>query len=251
MVDFINEVEEELRKDEYNRLLKKFGPLLIAIVAAIIAGTAYLEWRKSADDKAARATSYAYVQASKLASDGNTEGAIANFLAISEDAPSGYAGLSLMRAAALELRAGERAQAVALFDRAAQVFEKPRHIQLAQIKAAYILTSDGHYDDVRSRLGMLAQADQPYEYLSRELLGFAAMQSGDMSAAREQFSYLDTIPGVTDSVAARAGQYLSLMSVDAAAAAPVPADPIDTDADAGPAAIDPAAQTPEDQTDDN
>ncbi len=240
MVDFINEVEEELRKDEYNRLLKKFGPLLIAIVIAIIGGTAFLEWRKASDDKAARATSYSYVQASKMASDGKTEEAIANFLALSETAPNGYAGLSLMRAAALKLRAGERREAVSLFDRAAQKFEKPRHIQLAQIKAAYILTADGSYDDVRSRLATLAQPNQPYEYLARELLGFAAMQSGDMAAAREQFGYLDTIPGVTETIAARAKQYLSLMSVDAASQAPTPEDTTALEAVSAPDA-DPAA----------
>ncbi len=220
MVDFINEVEEELRKDEYNRLLKKFGPLLVGIVISIVAATAYFEWRKVTQDKAARATSYAYVEAGRLASDGESDEAVRRFLAISQKAPSGYAGLSLMRAAAIELKAGKRAEAVSLFDRAAQRFEKPRHIQLAQIKAAYILTSDGRYDDVRSRLGSLAQADQPYEYLARELLGFAAMQSGDTSAAREQFSYLDTIPGVTETIAARASQYLSLMAVDDAGRAP-------------------------------
>lgn len=234
MVDFINEVEEELRKDEYNRLLKKFGPLLIGIVVLIIGGTAFMEWQKSAEDKTARATSYAYVQASKLASDGNNEQAIKDFLAISEKAPSGYAGLSLMRAAAISLREGERAQAVSYFDRAAQRFDMPRHKQLAQIKAAYILAGDGRYDDVRSRLGTLAKGDQPYEYLARELLGFAAMQTGDMSAAREQFSYLSSIPGVTDTIAARASQYLSLMAVDEASSATVPTDttaplPADTD----------------------
>ena len=228
MVDFINEVEEELRKDEYNRLLKKFGPLLVGVVALIIGGTAYLEWNKAADDKAARATSYAYVQASKLSSDGNNAQAIKDFVAISEKAPSGYAGLSLMRAAAISMRDGDRAQAVNFFDRAAQVFEKPRHKQLAQIKAAYILAGEGRYDDVRSRLGTLAQADQPYEYLARELLGFAAMQSGDMSGAREQFSYLSTIPGVTETIATRASQYLSLMAVDDAANAPVPTDTTET-----------------------
>ncbi len=229
MVDFINEVEEELRKDEYNRLLKKFGPLLIGIVALIIGGTAFMEWQKSSEDKAARATSYAYVQAGKLASDGKNDEAIRDFLAISEKAPSGYAGLSLMRAAAISLREGERAQAVSFFDRAAQTFELPRHKQLAQIKAAYILAGDGRYDDVRSRLGTLAQPDQPYEYLARELLGFAAMQTGDMSAAREQFSYLSTIPGVTETIAARAAQYLSLMAVDAqdAALAIAPTDETD------------------------
>ena len=243
MVDFINEVEEELRKDEYNRLLKKFGPLLVAIVALIIGGTAYMEWQKSSEDKAARATSYAYVQAGKLASDGNNDQAIKEFLAISEKAPSGYAGLSLMRAAAISMREGERAEAVSFFDRAAQTFEKPRHKQLAQIKAAYILAGDGRYDDVRSRLGTLAQADQPYEFLARELLGFAAMQNGDMSAAREQFSYLSTIPGVTDTIASRAAQYLSLMEVDAAANAPAPVDTTD----AAPTETAATEETPDDE----
>jgi len=243
VVDFINEVEEELRKDEYNRLLKKFGPLLVAIVALIIGGTAYMEWQKSSEDKAARATSYAYVQAGKLASDGNNDQAIKEFLAISEKAPSGYAGLSLMRAAAISMREGERAEAVSFFDRAAQTFEKPRHKQLAQIKAAYILAGDGRYDDVRSRLGTLAQADQPYEFLARELLGFAAMQNGDMSAAREQFSYLSTIPGVTDTIASRAAQYLSLMEVDAAANAPAPVDTTD----AAPTETAATEETPDDE----
>jgi len=117
---------------------------------------------------------------------------------------------------------------MSFFDRAAQTFEKPRHKQLAQIKAAYILAGDGRYDDVRSRVGALAQPDQPYEYLARELLGFAAMQSGDMTTARKEFSYLDTIPGVTETIAARASQYLSLMAVDAAANAPVPSDETET-----------------------
>ncbi|WP_371397086.1 tetratricopeptide repeat protein [Fretibacter rubidus] len=224
MVDFINEVEEELRKDEYNRLLKKFGPLIVAVIVAIIAATGYMEWQKSSADRMARAVSVAYVQAGEKANAGNTQGAIVDFIAISEKSPAGYAGLSLMRAAALELEAGNRDRAVSLFDQAASVFEKPRHKQLAQLKAGYILAGDGRYDDVRSRMAPLAAQDQPYEDLARELLGFAAMRSGDMGAAREQFSYLDSIPGVLDTVQARASQYLSLMKTDDAAKAPAPTD---------------------------
>ena len=224
MVDFINEVEEELRKDEYNRLLKKFGPLIVAVIIAIIAATGYMEWRKSSADRMARAVSVAYVQAGEKASDGNAQGAIADFIAISKQAPSGYAGLSLMRAAALEIEAGNRDRAVGLFDEAAGVFEKPRHKQLAQLKAGYFLAGDGRYDDVRARMAPLAAQDQPYEDLARELLGFAAMRAGDMSAAREQFSYLDSIPGVLDTVKMRASQYLSLMKTDDAAKAPAPTD---------------------------
>lgn len=228
MVDFINEVEEELRKDEYNRLLKRYGPFLIGLIVAVVAATGYMEYRKSSADKAARAVSFAYVQAGEKVVD-NPQGAVTDFIAISKKAPSGYAGLSLMRAAAIELDQGNRERAVELFDQAAATFEMPRHAQLAQLKAGYVLAGDGRYADVANRMGPLAAKDQPYEYLARELLGFAAMQDGNLSGAREQFSYLDNIPGVSPSVKARAAQYLSLMKVDSAAKALAPADETVTD----------------------
>jgi len=215
VVDFINEVEEELRKDEYNVLLRRYGPYLLGVIIAIIMATGFVEWRKSADDKAARSTSAAFVEATNLAAEGNIEGATRQFLAIAEKAPEGYAGLSILRAAGLELEAGNSSKAVKLFDRAAGIFTTPRHKQLAQIKAAFILANERQFDDVRSRVELLAQKDQPYEFLARELLGFAAMQSGDLGAARQEFSYLSSVPGVPESIQQRAEQSLSLMQVEA------------------------------------
>ena len=77
MVDFINEVEEELRKDEYNRLLRRYGPYILAVIVAIVAGTGFLEYQKHAKDKAARATSASYVAASDAAAAGNVDPAAA------------------------------------------------------------------------------------------------------------------------------------------------------------------------------
>lgn len=211
MVDFINEVEEELRKDEYNRLLKRYGPYLLAIIIAIVAGTGFLEYRKFAKDKAARATSASYVAASNKVNEGQADTAIKEFLDIADKAPAGYSGLSLVRAATIKLEAGERAEAVRLLDQAAATFETQRHIQLAQIKAAYILAGEGAYNDVLSRAGSLSVKDAPYEYLARELVGFAALQSGDRVKAREQYGYLESIPGVPPTIKARAKQVLSLM----------------------------------------
>jgi len=219
VADFINEVEEELRKDEYNKLLKKWGPFLLGIIAAIIAVAGYFEWQKSTADKAARATSAAYVEANNFASEGEVDKAYGQFLEVADKAPGGYAGLSLVRAASLKLEEGDRAEAVRLFDQAAQKFETVRHVQLAQLKAAYVLASEGRYDDVSARLGPLAEKDQPYEYLARELLGFTAMQNGDEPGARQQFSYLATIPGVPPTIQERAEEIMSLIKVDSATAA--------------------------------
>lgn len=211
MVDFINEVEEELRKDDYNALLRRYGPYIAGVIVLIIAGTGFLEWRKSADDRLARATAASFTQAMNAAEQGNLVLASEKFIELSSVAPAGYAGLSLMQAAGIKLETGDRTEAVRLFDLAAQRFPQARHAQLAQLKAAYILAGDGAYEDVTSRLGNLISKDQPYEFLARELMGFAAQQSGDLAGAREQFSYLDTIPGVPAPVKERANQALTLM----------------------------------------
>lgn len=229
MVDFINEVEEELRKDEYNKLLRRWGPYLLGVIVAIVAVTGYLEWQKFSNDRAARSVSAAFVDASNLEADGNLSEASRQFLAIAEKAPEGYAGLSYMRAAAIKLESGERLEAVRLFDKSADVFERPRHKQLAQIKAAYILANDGQYADVASRVASLAEKDQPYEFLARELLGFAALKTDDMPKARQEFSYLATIPGVPAPIQERAAQSMSLMKVDQAkVAAAAPQDATET-----------------------
>ncbi len=228
VVDFINEVEEELRKDKYNDLLRKYGPYLLGLIIAIVAVAGYLEWDKSVSDKKGRATSAAYVDASNLESEGNLETAFRQFMAISEKAPAGYSGLSLLRAASIKLDLGERAEAVTLFDEAAEQFDKPRHKQLAQIKAAYILANDSEYENVISRITPLAKKDAPYEYLARELLGFSSQKIGDLSKARQEFSYLSTVPGVPESIKARADQSLSLMRVDAALS-DVPQDEVSED----------------------
>ena len=241
MVDFINEVEEELRKDEYNRLLRRYGPFILAVIVAIVAGTGFLEYQKYAKDQSARATSASYIDASDKAAAGNTEQSITEFMAIADKAPAGYAGLSLVRAATLKLEAGDSAEAVRLLDRAATTFETPRHAQLAQIKAAYILANDGAYSDVINRIGPLIEKDAPYEFLARELMGFAALKSDDEILAREQFGYLESIPGVPAPIKERAKQNLSLMRTASAAAeikAPEPAAPENTMPDT------PATETP-------
>ena len=228
MVDFINEVEEELRKDEYNRLLRRYGPFLLVVIIAIVAVAGFLEFQKYTQDQSARATSASYIQASDKAAAGNVDQSIKEFMAIADKAPAGYAGLSLVRAAALKLEAGDSTEAVSLLDRAATTFETRRHIQLAQIKAAYILANEGAYSDVVNRAAPLMEKDAPYEFLARELVGFAGLKSGDEALAREQFAYLESIPGVPATIKERAKQNLSLMRTASAAAtiqAPEPAAP--------------------------
>jgi hypothetical protein len=220
LVDFINEVEEELRKDKYNVLLRKFGPYIVAVIIVIVAATGYLEFQKYSNGVAARKTSASFMVADKIEKTGDLQSAIEKFLALSEVAPSGYAGLSLSRAAGLKQQLGDQAGAVNLFDKAAEVFEKPVHKDLASLKAAYILMEQGRYADVTARASSLSGADAPYKDLAKELLGHAALKSDNEAGAREHFTYLANVPGVTPGVQQRAENALLLINANRAVPAP-------------------------------
>lgn len=215
MVDFIAEVEEELRKDDYNKFLRKFGPLIIALLVAIVAAVGFVEWRNHSADRTARAASFSYLEADDLLQDGNVDQARMAFLALADVAPDGYAGLSLMRAAIIAGEQGNEAEAIRLYDAASDRFERPRHAQLAALKSAYVVANQGNWGDVELRVSRLAEEGAPYEFLARELLATAALNQGKMDQARSEFAYLDTIPGVPDTVARRAQQALVLLATAA------------------------------------
>ncbi len=231
MVDFINEVEEELRKDDYNRLLKKYGPFIGVLLFLIVAGTAFIQWRGHANDKAARATAAIYTSADDELEAGSLDQAVEEFVALGQKGPDGYAGLAFTRAAAIENDKGNSTGAVAYFDQSSSKFDKARHKQLSELKAAYLLADQGAYSDVIARLDGLIVEDAPYEYLARELLGFAHEKSGNLSDAREQYAYLSSIPGVPQTVKLRAEQSLLLMNVDSAINAPKEISPQTTPED--------------------
>lgn len=214
MVDFISEVQEELRKDDYNRWLKKYGPLLGAVIFLIVAGTAYLQWQDSRAEKLSEDTSYEYIEIVDTIGSGESK-AVSAFTSLSEAGPDGYAWVSLKRAAELELDKGNKDAAVALFDKAAAAAPKVRHKQLAQLKASYILASQGNFEAVKTRLPALIEKDQPFQFLARELMALAAQKTGDVKTARMHLAYIEANPGASESVVRRAKQNLMLLNYEA------------------------------------
>ena len=134
------------------------------------------------------------------------QAAIIKFIAISEIAPAGYAGLSLSRAAGLNVQLGDLDSAVNMFDKSAQAFTLPIHKDLSSLKAAYVLMDQGRYDDVKTRAQALAIDDAPYRDLAKELLAHTYLETDDNAQALTQFTYLANAPGVLNGVQARAKQ---------------------------------------------
>jgi hypothetical protein len=214
VVDFINEVEEELRKDVYNKLLKKYGPYILAILVVIVASTGFLEFQKYQVKVNARAASASYEIAGRLAKEGDFQAAIDKFVALSDVAPAGYAGLSLSRAAGLKVQLGDLDSAVELFDRSANTFENKVHKDLSSLKAAYLLLEQERYDDVLVRVTSLIGDDAPYQDLAKELEAQVLLKKGSVDQARTKLTYLSTAPGVAAGIKSRSAQALKLLDTD-------------------------------------
>jgi len=132
-----------------------------------------------------------------------------------------------MRAAELELEAGNKLKAVEFFDQAAATFSRSRHAHLAQLKAGYILAGEGSYDEVISRMQALISDEAPFKFLAKELLAFSAKQTGDLKTARMYFSDISTDLDAPETIVNRAEQNLILMDqITTEPTETVPAEPV-------------------------
>lgn len=188
MSDIFQEVEEDIRRDRFTSLWKRYGALLIAACIAVVVGTgawvAYREWRQSERLELAGR----YRAAAELAQKNQPGEAASAFRAIAEDAPGGYRVLARLRQAAELAEAGDREAAVAAYDAlAADGQADPVYRDLARLQAAMLLADTAPAAEVEERLGPLLAADNPWRHSARELKGLVALREGRTADSRQAF----------------------------------------------------------------
>ena len=183
MADIFHEVEEELRKDKYNELLRKWGPLALAAALAVILGAAGWQawgyWQTSQ----AHAMADRYVAAVALIENEQLSDADLALQQMSEEASNGYAGLALMQRGEMALQAGDNESAGYLFEQAAEEFATLAFSDLARVKAGMALFDILSINDLEIRLSETMQPERPYRLLAMEVIAAKAFADGDMDRA--------------------------------------------------------------------
>jgi len=187
VADIFHEVEEELRKDKYNDLLRKWGPWVLGGAIAIVltaAGWQGLDyWRTNQS----HAMSDRYFAALAFVEEERLAEADLALQQISEDGSNGYAGLALMQRGELALQGGDAETAGYFFELAADTFSTTAFSDLARVKAAMALFDELSIDDLQNRLGDIMQIDRPYRLLAMEVIAAKAFADGDMERARREY----------------------------------------------------------------
>lgn len=198
MADIFHEVEEELRKDKYNELLRSWGPWVLGAAIAIVAGAAGWQGWQYWERQQAYAESDRYFAALELVEAERFQDADLALQRLAEDSSSGYTGLALMERGEIALLQGDAASAGFLFEQAAEAFSVNTLGDLARVKAAMALFEELSIDDLQNRLSGPMQPGRPYRLLAMEVIAAKAYSQGDFERARLEY---DAIANDLDALA--------------------------------------------------
>lgn len=188
MANFIEEVDEEVRRERMEKLWKRWSPVAIGAVVALLLGVAgYQFWQNYRAEKSA-AESAAFAAAIAQAQDGKPLEAAQAFASLGQSGDGGYALLARFQQAANLIDGKDVAGAVAAYDAIAAdsgidaVFR-----DLARYLAAFHGFGTLSAEEVKQRAATVS-ATGPWAASARELQALAELKAGNIDGARRRLT---------------------------------------------------------------
>ncbi len=217
MADIFHEVDEEVRRERLKQLWDRYGILLIALAVLLVAGIGAwrgYEWWQAQKAAAAGA---AFEQAVTLSEQGKVKEAQAAFDKIAAEAPAGYRTLANFRAAASLVKSSP-AEAVKAYDKlATDPSVGPTLQDLATVRSGMLQVDTIPFDELKRKLGPVAEAGRPFRAIAREMLALSAWGHKDYAQAR---TYIEAIMGDPETSPAMRGRVELLASLIAGTVTP-------------------------------
>jgi len=184
--DIFREVEEEVRRERFEKIWKQYGDYIIAGVALIVIAIAGFElWQRYEENQKLKA-SETFIGAQELAIGGNLNQASAAFAVVAKDAPGGYAKMArLSQAGVLEV-SGQRNEALMVFKSIAKD-DDGLIGDVARLRGGWILAFDGPRSDMDSLLAPLTDPTSPWRFSAREIIAYADFHAGLNAKAQKEF----------------------------------------------------------------
>ncbi len=201
---FIDEVTEELRRDQLFRLIRKYGWIAILLVLILVGGAAVNEWRKARETAAAQAIGDEILAA--LVTDDSAARAAA-LEAIGAEGDAAIV-LALLRAGEA-LEAGDAAAAeVALSQIAIDSSQPLTYRHLAEFKLILLQGDDLPASERLTRLESLAVPGAPFRLLAEEQMALTEISTGDRQAALNRLQTILADGEVTAGLRRRVSQLI-------------------------------------------
>jgi hypothetical protein len=211
VTEFFDEIDEEVRREQLQKLWQKYSIHIIAAALLVIAavggwrGYQYLEQKRAAE------AGDAFGKAVELSDQGKHTEAEAAFNDLVAKAPAGYRILARFRAAAEAANKDPQAAAKMFDDLAADSSIGPEFQALARIRAVGLLVDTATYPDMVRRLEPDAAAGQTFRHAARELLALSAFRANDNTATRKWLDEIELDAETPPSMRSRAEALQALL----------------------------------------
>lgn len=202
---FIDEVNDEVRRDKLYGALRRYGWIGALVVVLIVGGAAWSELRKAEARATAEALGDRMLAALDQPSPAERAGSLAE---ISPDTPGGQAMVNFLAAAEAQA-SGDVDAAVAALDAISLNGDVPEiYRQIAAFKA--LTLQAGSLDAAERRLQFegLAVPGAPLRLLAMEQLALMDIEEGASDAAIERYQSILSDAGVTSDLQQRALQVI-------------------------------------------
>ena len=212
MSDIFREIDEELRRDNLQKLWARYGRYIIAVaVLALVAAGGIVGWRDHQLSER-RAQSTRYASALSLAGNGKEAEAVKVFGIIAREG-GGYAVLASFEEAGLLAKSGDKKAAAAAYDRIAATSEYDLNLRgLAVLLSVIQQMPEADPQTTIDRLAPLTASGNPWRLTAIELTALARLKSGDKSGALSLFKSLADDLATPQSLRARAAEMTAALA---------------------------------------
>ncbi len=202
---FIDEVSEEVRRDQLYGVYRKYGWIAVAVVLLIVGAAGYNEWRKAGITADSQISGDAMLTALEVE---DAAGRVEALEALSFDGTRRQALVKLQQAAMLT-EDGRLDEAAAVYENIALMEDAgPLYTDLAKLKLL-LMRPDG--EGAASVIDELSNLGRPYRLLALEQRALASIRTGDTEAALTDLTAIlqDTL--TSDGLRERAGQMIVVL----------------------------------------
>ena len=191
MADIFEEVDEEVRKDQFSEIWQKYGKLIVAgAILALASSVGYVLWDNYQFKK--RAESSAQLeQALKLIDAKKEIDANQVLEALAQNGTAGYAVLARFRGAGIKVQAGDYAAAAEIYD--ALSADSGIDTLYRDLARLYSIMQRIDNDDpamLETELQPLLAAKGAWRFSARELAAVVALRQQNTEAAKTHFKAL-------------------------------------------------------------
>jgi hypothetical protein len=203
---FIDEVNEEVRRDQLFGYFRKYGWLAVAAVVVLVGGAAWTEYERAKERAAAEETGDAIIEALSLDAPQDVLAALEGLT------PN---AVTLMLAASAAQEAGDAEGAIQILNKVAAGEDFSQlYKELATLKIVSLSEGKTSVEERLKLLRPLAEAGRPFALLAKEQIALVQIESGDKVAALDTLGDILQDAAVTQGLRDRSQQMIVALGGD-------------------------------------